>query len=106
MAADMIRLSGLRVGEDVDIEVVGLRPGEKLFEELHGDGEGYLPTRHPKIVVAHRERHHPGAVLGSIERLEGLADDGCGKIIEQLQRIVPEYRTDQGQRPSDKRAAA
>ena len=106
LAADMIRLSGLRVGEDVDIEVVGLRPGEKLFEELHADGETYLPTRHPKIVVAHRERHHPGAVLVSIERLEGLADEGSGEIIRQLQRIVSEYRTDQRQRMPDKRAAA
>ena len=56
LAADMIRLSGLRVGSDIGIEIVGLRPGEKMFEELHADDEQRLPTSHPKIIVAQRRQ--------------------------------------------------
>jgi FlaA1/EpsC-like NDP-sugar epimerase len=91
LAADMIRLSGLEVGEDVEIEFTGLRPGEKLFEELHIDGEKHLPTRHPKIVVASREKHDAVTVLHSIEHLEQLADVEPAEIVAQLRRIVPEY---------------
>ena len=56
LAGDMIRLSGLRVGQDIDIEFVGIRPGEKLYEELMVDGETHLPTSHPKIMVAQCKR--------------------------------------------------
>lgn len=91
LAADMIRLSGLEVGEDVEIEITGLRPGEKLFEELHIDGEKHLPTRHPKIAVADREKHDAATVLRSIERLERFAEDEPDRIVAELQRIVPEY---------------
>jgi FlaA1/EpsC-like NDP-sugar epimerase len=102
LAADMIRLSGLEVGKDVDIELVGCRPGEKLFEELHSDGEKHLPTRHPKIVVADRERRDPEAIVAAVDRLESLADGEPEVIIEELRRIVPEYRAPQ----RDHRAAA
>ena len=91
LASDMIRLSGLEVGKDIDIAVVGLRPGEKLFEELHADGEKHLPTRHPKIVIADRQWRDPAEVLASIEQLERLADREPRAIALQLRRIVPEY---------------
>ncbi|MFO7638862.1 MAG: polysaccharide biosynthesis protein, partial [bacterium] len=50
LARDMIRLSGLEVGQDIDIAFTGIRPGEKLFEELQCDGERRLPTKHAKIM--------------------------------------------------------
>jgi FlaA1/EpsC-like NDP-sugar epimerase len=92
MAADMIRLSGLEVGEDIEIKVVGLRPGEKLFEELQAVGEKHLPTRHPKIRIADRQHRDPHAMLVAVERLTEMADDDPGAIVEQLRSIVPEYR--------------
>jgi len=50
LARQLIELSGLRPEEDIDIEFVGLRPGEKLFEELSHKGENITPTNHPKIM--------------------------------------------------------
>lgn len=105
LAADMIRLSGLKEGEDIEIEVVGLRPGEKLFEELHAEGETHLPTRHPKIVIADRSRHNPTAILNAIRQIEKLADGPKAAILEELHRIVPEYGSPKPE-PKPRRRAA
>ena len=105
LAADMIRLSGLKVGEDIEIEVVGLRPGEKLFEELHAEGETHLPTRHPKIVIADRNRRDPAAILQAVRRIEEQADGPNETILAELHRIVPEYRSPQVQPLLERRAA-
>ncbi len=91
LAADMIRLSGLRVGEDVEIQFTGTRPGEKFYEELHIAGEKELPTRHPKISIAEGRRRDPAAVLDEIERLEATADGDDWEVIEQLREVVPTY---------------
>lgn len=91
LAADMIRLSGLEVGEDIEIAFTGLRPGEKLYEELHAHGEKHLPTRHPKIMIADRERRDPRAVQDAIRQLERLADSHPAAILQHLRRIVPEF---------------
>ncbi|MBN2218405.1 MAG: polysaccharide biosynthesis protein [Pirellulales bacterium] len=91
LAADMIRLSGLRVGEDVEIQYTGIRPGEKLYEELHVAGEKELPTRHPKISIADCRRRDPADVLRQIEHLESLANADPAAILEQLRTIVPTY---------------
>ncbi len=92
LARDMIRLSGLREGEDVEIEFTGPRPGEKLFEELHLTGENRLPTRHPKITVADRHPRDAEAILDSIEQLAELVDDVPEMILDQLQQIIPDFR--------------
>ena len=91
LAADMIRLSGLRVGEDVAIEFVGLRPGEKLFEELHAAGEKHLPTCHPKIIIADRRPAGPERIAAAIDELERLAWEAPHRVVAQLEQIVPEY---------------
>jgi len=106
LAADMIRLSGLEVGRDVEIQFVGLRPGEKLFEELHAHGETHLPTRHPKIVVADRQRRDPNAILLAVERLQQLADEKPDAIRERLGRMIPGYLASQRNAEIGKRAAA
>ncbi len=91
LAADMIRLSGLKLGQDIEIEFSGLRPGEKLFEELHVHGEKHVPTPHPKITVADRKRRDATVVLRSIEQLVQMADEYPESVVEMLKRIVPEY---------------
>jgi len=106
LATDMVRLSGLVVGEDIEIDVIGPRPGEKFFEELHAHGERHLPTRHPKIVVADRERRDPEAILDAVEWLRGCANGRPGEVAELLRQIVPEYRTPHGGRRPQRRAAA
>ncbi len=91
LAADMIRLSGLQVGRDIEIEFTSLRPGEKLYEELHSPGEKHFPTRHPKITVADHKPRDGHTITTSIQRLLQLADDNPQAIINLLQQIVPEY---------------
>ena len=91
LAADMIRLSGLRVGKDVVIEFTGLRAGEKLYEELHIPGEQLLPTSHPKIIVADRKPAPVDDVRSAIDELERLAGDDPEAIVGQLQQIVCGY---------------
>ncbi len=92
LARDMIRLSGLEAGEDVEIRFTGPRPGEKLFEELYLGDERHRPTCHPKITVADGGHRDPAAILHSIDRLLQLADEQPEAVVELLQQIVPEYR--------------
>jgi len=92
LAADMIRLSGLRVGEDIAIEFVGMRPGEKLFEELHIPGEQLLPTSHPKIIVAEHKPSRMDALQETVEDLERLAREMPEAIVDRLEQVVCGYR--------------
>ncbi len=105
LATDMIRLSGLRVGEDVEIEFTGLRPGEKLYEELHAEGEAHLPTRHSKIMVADRQRRDPEKIAGAIGQLEQLANGPQAPILERLRRLVSEYVPPEEREDEVRRAA-
>ena len=52
LAKKMIRLSGLELGKDIEIRFTGLRPGEKIYEELLNDSENTIPTHHPQIMIA------------------------------------------------------
>ncbi len=92
LARDMITLSGMKVGEDIDIVFSGVRPGEKLFEELRTAGEDIVPTVHPKVKTwKHRivEWERIQQVLDELQVLVNCSDRG--KIIAVLKRLVPEY---------------
>jgi FlaA1/EpsC-like NDP-sugar epimerase len=92
LAADMIRLSGLRLGEDIEIEFTGIRPGEKLFEELYSHGEQHLQTQHPKIMVAAQEAIDVDTVVATVERLAAIAEEPFSTIAAELGKLIPEFQ--------------
>ncbi len=93
MAKDMIILSGLKPYEDVDIVFTGLRPGEKLFEELEMDGEHMERTRHPKIYIGKIAGYPPAAVAAALERLAELSTDGeVAALRGYFNELVPEAK--------------
>jgi FlaA1/EpsC-like NDP-sugar epimerase len=93
MARDLIRLSGKEPDKDVEIRYIGLRPGEKLFEELITEGEGVVPTAHSKIMVLQGNSCGWNDLSGLIEDLRLAADQRDGAALRALlKRGVPEYR--------------
>ena len=92
MARDLIRLSGYEPGVDIEIEYVGLRPGEKLFEELITRGEGIERTRHEKIMVLRGRCCNQKILNGHIGELRRFADAYDSKGIRaKLHEIEPEF---------------
>lgn len=92
MARDLIRLHGLEPDKDVLIEFTGLRPGEKLYEELITSGEGIVSTSHKKILVLRGKTLDAAALLAQIESLLAVARQGDDEAIRRkLRDIVPEY---------------
>ena len=92
MARDLIRLHGLEPGKDIAIEFTGLRPGEKLHEELITVGEGIVSTGHNKIMVLRGKSRDTAALLAAIERLIVVARQGEAESIKKkLREIVPDY---------------
>jgi FlaA1/EpsC-like NDP-sugar epimerase len=91
LAEDMIRLSGLRVGDDVEIRFTGLRPGEKLFEELYGSRENHVRTTHPKIMAATGAPRKLLQVIYDIGRLEESLLAPNHDLRNLLREIIPPY---------------
>jgi FlaA1/EpsC-like NDP-sugar epimerase len=91
LAEDMIRLSGYQIGRDIEIKVSGLRPGEKLFEELYTETEEQSRTAHPKISVADSEVMDLARIRKEIARLIDLAEQHPEAIRPMLAKIVPSY---------------
>jgi len=93
LARDLIALSGLREGEDIDIVFTGLRPGEKLFEELSTAEEQADKTRNPKVFTGRIKPHAMDEVLAGIARLRDAAEAGDATQVRRLfASLVPEYR--------------
>lgn len=93
LACDLIRLSGLTLGEDIEIVFTGTRPGEKLYEELYLDGEQRLPTAHPKILAASSEQVVMGELRDAINELGHVAEGDLHEIEAIIKRLVPSFRT-------------
>jgi FlaA1/EpsC-like NDP-sugar epimerase len=92
LAHDLIRLSGLRVGEDIEIEITGLRPGEKLYEELYDVAETHGRTTHPKIMVANSARRHLLEVIRDISWLESMLEEPNETLRASLREVIPIQR--------------
>jgi FlaA1/EpsC-like NDP-sugar epimerase len=91
LAEEMITLTGLRPYVDMDIVFTGLRPGEKLFEELELSGEQIAKTRHPKIFIGRLNAYPPEEIDRSLRVLAELARDGDGTAIRKfLNSLLPE----------------
>jgi FlaA1/EpsC-like NDP-sugar epimerase len=93
LARNMIRLSGHEPDVDVEIRFTGLRPGEKLFEELALEGESHMPTYHQKIKIFCGPRKERDAMQVWIEDLERMAQEEAEHaIVAHLKQLVPEYQ--------------
>ena len=97
LATQMIRLSGLTPDVDVAVEYIGLRPGEKLYEELWAEGEKPHPTDNPGILVARRQSIDPEEVRTGASRLieAALAGDRP-EIWTELLALVPDFQGNTG----------
>lgn len=92
LARKMIRLSGLTVGKDIQIQFTGLRPGEKIYEELLADKETTLPTHHEKIMIARVRSYQFEQIKKDINELIGLFKlQDNEAIVAKMKLIVPEY---------------
>lgn len=93
LAKNMIKLSGLRYPEDIDIKITGLRPGEKLYEELLANGENTLSTYHKKILISKTRELDYDRVKSSIEELCITNRFQNNNIVLKMKRLIPEYRS-------------
>lgn len=95
LAVKMIHLSGLEVGKDIDIEIIGLRPGEKLFEELITESEESLPTYHPKIMISKVNPIEFDKVELFMNRLSEQMElvQNNTEIIKSIKDFVPDYKS-------------
>jgi FlaA1/EpsC-like NDP-sugar epimerase len=95
LARELIILSGFKPGEDIEIAFTGVRPGEKLFEELSIKGEDMQPTRHPKIAIWKNIPIDHNQLIAAIGRLtEAAQRQNHAEIVSEIKKIIPEYRGD------------
>ena len=92
LALNMIRLSGLNYPKDIEIEITGLRPGEKIYEELLGNGENTTATYNEKIMIAKAKLMNTKQVKKSIDELVNINQEfKFEETVQKMKEIVPEY---------------
>jgi len=95
LAKKMIKLSGLTLGRDIQIHYTGLRPGEKLYEEVLNDKEKTLPTNHSQIMVAKVREYDFPKVSEQVNELIAMTESKDNmKIVAMMKRIVPEFKSE------------
>jgi FlaA1/EpsC-like NDP-sugar epimerase len=94
LARDMIRLSGLEEGADIEIEFTGIRPGEKLYEEMFFHDEIAEPTEHPKVLRARNGRTDAASDLAIGQLVEAALRDTPEDVLRaSLKQLVPDFIT-------------
>ncbi len=93
LAKNMIKLSGLRFPEDIDIKITGLRPGEKLYEELLANGENTLSTYHKKILISKTRELDYAKIKSEIEDLCITNRFQNNNIVLKMKSLIPEYKS-------------
>ena len=94
LAKKMVKLSGLTLDKDIRIEFTGLRPGEKLFEELLADKEKTLPTHHKQIMIAKVKEYDFSTISSAITELINLFDKQDNiSIVKKMKELVPEFKS-------------
>lgn len=94
IAKRMIHLSGLSFPDDIDIKITGLRPGEKLYEELLANGENTTPTYHEKIMIAKNQKIDTSLISSKIINLcDFNKQHDNKKTVQLIKEIVPEYKS-------------
>ncbi len=94
LAKKMIKLSGLELGKDIEIKFTGLRPGEKLEEELLNEKENVLPTHHPKIMIGKVREYDFTEIqqkVGSLIHLVEMDETKEEYLVKKMKELVPEY---------------
>jgi len=93
LARNMITLSGFRPDEDIQIEFLGVRPGEKLFEELRTSGENVLPTHHKKVFIWQSRPCTEAEMATALQHLEAVTNGASADEVHRaLKGVVPEYQ--------------
>lgn len=94
LAKKMIQLSGLTLGKDIQIRYIGLRPGEKLYEELLNKEENTLPTHHDRILIAKVREYNLEEVLRHTNELIAMTTTHSEReLVRKLKEVIPEYRS-------------
>lgn len=92
LAKELITLSGFRPGEDIEIVFSGIRPGEKLFEELSIEGEDMKSTRHPKIGIWQNKIMERDELRKGInDLLDTAQEQNHEKVVKGVKKLIPEY---------------
>lgn len=92
LAKKMIKLSGLKLGQDIQIIFTGLRPGEKLYEELLNDKENTIPTHHPQIMIAKEQKQELKFIIDKIEELKLYRNKQDNfALVSVMKSIIPEF---------------
>lgn len=94
LAKRMIELAGLRLGQDIEIEYTGLRPGEKLYEEVLSNAENTIPTSHERIRIAKVREYLYENAAEAVEKLTKLAFQvEIPEMVKYMKEIVPEFKS-------------
>ncbi|MFT6922272.1 MAG: FlaA1/EpsC-like NDP-sugar epimerase [Crocinitomicaceae bacterium] len=97
LAKKMIQLSGMELGKDIEIRITGLRPGEKLYEELLAKEENTLATHHPQILKAKMREEESDQISKIVDLIELFGAQDNDEMVKRMKAIVPEFISNNSQ---------